>query len=108
MSTFELRQRCEARLRVILSNKDEGLYAKSYAEDVSALLDLLTELEEAGDVSSSKNVPVGLTFDPGEAARVVRAAWGIHHLLPHPDDEPTWAAPLREFHRSIQKLSKLP
>ena len=107
MIPFEMRQRCEARLKVILSHDDEGLYAKAYAEDVAALLDLITDLEEAGDVSGSKDVPRGLTFDPGEAARVVRAAWGIHHLLPHPDDATTWASQLREFHRAIQKLPKL-
>ena len=51
-----------------------------------------------------------MSFTEKEALRVVEAAWGIHHLLPHPDN--VWslsdAAALREFIRAIMKLPPLP
>jgi hypothetical protein len=38
-----------------------------------------------------------------EAQRIARAAWGVHALLPHPDDvrDAEHAASLREFHRAM-------
>lgn len=43
-----------------------------------------------------------------QAQRIARAAWGVHFLLPHPDDvRPEWQAGLREFHRAIQGLPPL-
>jgi hypothetical protein len=42
-----------------------------------------------------------------QAQRIARAAWGIHFLLPHPDNEKQYAEGIREFNRSIQCLPKL-
>jgi hypothetical protein len=41
-----------------------------------------------------------------QAQRIARAAWGIHFLLPHPDDvtDPKYAADIREFNRAMQAL----
>ena len=38
-----------------------------------------------------------------EAQRIARAAWGVHFLLPHPDDVPDaeHAKNIREFHRAL-------
>jgi hypothetical protein len=48
-----LRKRCEARLKTILENKDEGVYAKAYAEDVALLLYYIEDLEAADDGSGT-------------------------------------------------------
>lgn len=42
-------------------------------------------------------------YTDAEAHRLARAAWGVHFLLPHPDDvrNPEHAASLREFHRAM-------
>ena len=40
-------------------------------------------------------------YTDAEAQRIARASWGVHFLLPHPDDEPAYADGLREFHRAM-------
>jgi hypothetical protein len=54
----------------------------------------------------SRGRPAGMTFKEADAQRVVDAAWGVQHLLPHPDDVASAedAARLREFHRAIVKI----
>jgi hypothetical protein len=56
------------------------------------------------------NIPKGMTFTLDEALRVVEAAWGAQHLLPHPDNTRTAenAQAIREFHRAIGKLPAEP
>jgi hypothetical protein len=54
-----------------------------------------------------RGIPRGITYSNEDLIRIAHAAWDIQHLLPHPDDEPTWAWPLREFHRALQKLPSL-
>jgi hypothetical protein len=42
------------------------------------------------------------------AHRLARAAWGVHFLLPHPDDAPPgYALALRNFHRALTGLPPL-
>ena len=52
------------------------------------------------------NIPKGMTFTLEEALRAVEAAWGVQHLLPHPDNTKSAedAQAVREFHRAIGKL----
>lgn len=52
-------------------------------------------------------IPNGITYSNEDLTRIAHAAWNIQHLLPHPDDEPTWAAEIREFRRALQKLQPL-
>lgn len=42
-------------------------------------------------------------YSEEQAQRIARAAWGVHFLLPHPDDvaEPSYAENLRRFHRAL-------
>jgi hypothetical protein len=41
-----------------------------------------------------------------EAQRIARAAWGVHFLLPHPDDvnDAEYAENLRRFNRALTGL----
>ncbi len=36
--------------------------------------------------------------------RLKEAAWGVRHLVPHPDDEQNWAGQIREFNRTLVDL----
>ena len=54
-----------------------------------------------------RGIPRPITYSNEELLRIVNAAWDIQHLLPHPDDERTWATEIREFHRALQKLAPL-
>jgi hypothetical protein len=54
-----------------------------------------------------RGIPRGITYSEADLLRIAHAAWDIQHLLPHPDDEPTWASDIREFHRAMQKLPPL-
>ncbi len=42
-------------------------------------------------------------YTPEQAQRIAEAAWGVHYLLPHPDDvgDKEHAASLRKFHRAL-------
>lgn len=54
-----------------------------------------------------RGIPRGITYSIEGLLRIAHAAWNIQHLLPHPDDQTTWAAELREFHRALQNLQPL-
>jgi hypothetical protein len=54
-----------------------------------------------------RGIPRGITYTDEGLRRIANAAWDIQHLLPHPDDEKTWAAEIREFHRALQNLQPL-
>jgi len=42
-------------------------------------------------------------YTPEQAQRIARAAWGVHYLLPHPDDvrDKEHAANIIRFNRAI-------
>ena len=46
-------------------------------------------------------------YTEAQAQRIARAAWGVHFLLPHPDDVsrthvgPKYASALREFNNAL-------
>lgn len=41
-------------------------------------------------------------YTPEQLKRLAEAAWGVHFLLPHPDDAPQqYAAALREFNSAL-------
>lgn len=51
----------------------------------------------------------GYNYNQEEAERLIDAAWGVQHLIPHPDDvnSPEDARAIRQFNRALIKLPPL-
>ncbi len=48
-------------------------------------------------------------YTDAQAQRIARAVWGVHFLLPHPDDvsDPKHALALRNFNRALIDIPPL-